>query len=238
MIGQMPPPARAHTISTLKKDVASTRPGADARVLPLGLGAVDAALAGGGLGLGALHEVSGGAATGFVMAVLSRLAGQILWCAGRSYGRPLYPPGLARFGVDPDRLVLARPGNNRDALWVAEEAMKSGALAAVVLEADFTVPLAASRRLQLSLEASSCLGLALYGGNEDKIAGASAARTRWRVSPRPGHRQHHGPSWHLELMRNKGGATGDWEVSWHDTAHRFALVPETADRAAGTQDAA
>ena len=43
--------------------------------------------------------------------------------------------------------------------------MKSGALGAVVLEADFTVSLAQSRRLQLAVEQSRCFGAVLYDGD-------------------------------------------------------------------------
>ncbi len=234
----MPQATRGEIISALKKGVRTAATPGEARVVPLGCEPVDMALSGGGLGLGNLHEITGEAATGFVAALLGRLQGQVLWCAGRHFARPLYPPGLARFGLDPDRLVLARPRDKRDALWVAEEAMKSGALTAVVLEADFTVPLSASRRLQLSVEASWCLGLLLYRGEEAKISGATAARTRWKISPCPAPPHTQGPCWRLDLTRNKGGPAGQWEVSWHDTSHRFDLVPEIADRPAGTQDAA
>lgn len=234
----MPQTTRGEILSALRQDVAAAVSQGAGRVLALDCEAVDTVLAGGGLGLGALHEVSGEAAGGFAAALLGRHNGPILWCAAGTRGRALYPPGLMRFGLDPDRLVLARAGSKRDALWVAEEAMKSGALGAVVLEADFTVPLGSSRRLQLSVEASRCLGLLLYAGDEARIAGASAARTRWRVSPRPAPSQARGPCWCLELTRNKGGSTGRWEVCWHDTAHRFDLVSQAAGRPAGAQDAA
>ena len=234
----MPQTTRREIISALRQGVRANAASGEARAVSLGVEPIDTALAGGGLGLGNLHEISGEAATGFVAALLGRLEGQVLWCTGQRRTQPLYPPGLARFGLDPDRLVLARPASKRDALWVAEEAMKSGALRAVVLEAEFTVPLSASRRLQLSVEASRCLGLLLYRGEEERISGATAARTRWKVSPHPSPPGTQGPGWRLDLTRNKGGPAGRWEVFWHDTAHRFDLVSEIADRPAGTQDAA
>lgn len=234
----MPHRTRAEIISALRQGTKAAGASAKGSILPLGLKAIDRVIPGGGLGLGTLHEVSGDAATGFIASVLGRLEGPVLWCAGSHHGRPLYPPGLHRFGLDPDRLVLARTARKPDALWVAEEAMKSGALRAVVLEADFTVALAQSRRLQLGLEASRCLGLLLYQGGEVRTTGTTAARTRWRVSscPTPDHRE--GPCWRLELTRNKGGPTGQWEVSWHDTAHRLTLVSQTAGRPPGARDAA
>ena len=230
---------RAEVISVLKRAVKTVEAGTDRGALPTGVEAVDGALPEGGLALGSLHEFSGEAATGFVLALLGVLGREVLWCAGPR-AASLYPPGLKRFGLDPDRLVVACPPNKKDALWIAEEAMKSGALGAVVLEADFTVSLAQSRRLQLAVEQSRCFGAVLLGDGQAGQSGTTAARTRWRVLPAPGA----GIRWRLELQRNRGGTSRIWEVSWHgtetedDTAHRFALVSETRDRPSGAQDAA
>src|SRR6058998_2423767 len=83
-------------------------------VLPFGVAAIDRALPGGGLALGAVHEIlgaggdeeDGAAAAGFTAGILARLGtGPVLWCAARA---DLYGPGLAAHGLDPARLVLAR----------------------------------------------------------------------------------------------------------------------------------
>ena len=87
--------------------------GAAGDVLGLGVAPVDAALAGGGLPLGCLHEVLGaaddGAATGFIALLLARLAARagrsVLWLTRDA---DLHAPGLAGYGLTPDRLVLAR----------------------------------------------------------------------------------------------------------------------------------
>ena len=230
---------RAEMISVLKRAVKTVEAGTGRGALPTGVEAIDAALPEGGLALGSLHEFSGEAATGFVLALLGALGREVLWCAGPRAVN-LYPPGLGRFGLDPDRLVVACPPKKQDALWIAEEAMKSGAVGSIVLEADCAVALAQSRRLQLAVEQSRCFGAILYGGAHAGQLGTTAARTRWRVSPCPGP----GIRWRLELQRNRGGGTSTWEVSWHgteteaDTAHRFALVSEARDRPPGAQDAA
>src|SRR3546814_1442887 len=78
---------------------------------PLGLAALDEALPGGGLPLGALHEIEGeraewddGATTGFCLALLSRMekaaqtARPILWISRQG---DLYPPALVGQGLDP-----------------------------------------------------------------------------------------------------------------------------------------
>jgi protein ImuA len=59
--------------------------------LPFGVPSIDAALPGGGLALGALHEIGGGgrgavdgaAAALFAAGVAARVRGQTLWCVPR-----------------------------------------------------------------------------------------------------------------------------------------------------------
>src|SRR5579872_6365115 len=84
-------------------------------VLPFGVAAVDAALPGGGLVLGGLHELRGAArdeedgavAAGFLAGILTRLGSPrpVLWCLAAA---DLYGPGLAACGLKPERLVLVR----------------------------------------------------------------------------------------------------------------------------------
>src|SRR4051794_14965895 len=92
------------------------------RALPFGVAAIDAALPGGGLALGALHEAlgaggdeeDGALAAAFAAGILGRLGGAVLWCAARG---DLYAPGLAAAGLPPERLVVARCRNDAEALW-------------------------------------------------------------------------------------------------------------------------
>ena len=80
-------------------------------VASFGLPELDHALPWGGLPRGGLHEVAGaeqdGAAFGFAAALLGRTHGMVLWCrpARQEAGVP-YGPGLAEFGLTPDRLIL------------------------------------------------------------------------------------------------------------------------------------
>src|ERR1700726_4582958 len=69
-------------------------------VLPFGIPAIDARLPGGGLALGALHEVAGGgnaaidgaAAALFAAGIAARTKGKVLWCITR---QDLFAPALA-----------------------------------------------------------------------------------------------------------------------------------------------
>src|SRR6266568_932467 len=107
-------------------------------VLPFGVAALDSALPGGGLALGAVHEIlgqggdeeDGAAATGFAAAILARRgAGPILWCLKRA---DLYGPGLLAYGLDPSRLALVRAARDDDIAWAVEEGLRTPGLAAVV----------------------------------------------------------------------------------------------------------
>jgi protein ImuA len=82
-------------------------------VLPFGLTAIDRHLPGGGLALGALHEVAGGghgaidgaAAALFAAGIAARLRGRVLWCLTR---HDLFAPALAQAGLLPGRVGRAR----------------------------------------------------------------------------------------------------------------------------------
>lgn len=224
-------------------------------VLGLGAPALDEALPWGGLPRAALHEVlaaDGGAAAGFCAGLLARLAGgtgTVLWCR-RGYGRRLYGPGLTAFGLDPARLIVVRGRNATDVLWVMEEALRSGALAAVLGEAG-GLTVTAARRLQLAAEGGATAALLLRAGDDED---ASPAVTRWRVAAAPGARAEGRPGvgrprWRVDLIkcRNAAGAAAgnsrSWLVEWSNgtqgtTAGGFAVVADLRDRSCPGQDGA
>src|ERR1700730_9238745 len=84
-------------------------------VPPFGLKAIDWHLPGGGLALGALHEVVGGghgaidgaAAALFAAGIAARLRGRVLWCLPR---QDLFAPALAQAGLMPHPRDLCRGG--------------------------------------------------------------------------------------------------------------------------------
>jgi protein ImuA len=219
--------------------------------VPLGLAALDQALPGGGLGLGALHEVvpaspagaDAGASTGFAVALLARLLaggmrGPVLWClseaARRELGTP-YAPGLAGFGLDPGRLLFARARREADVLWAMREGLGCAALAAVVGETEAAVDLAASRRLQLAAGASGVPALLL--SRRPLGVAPSAALTRWCVAAAPGVARSSTagpgrPRWRVALERCRGSVPRVWLLEWRHETGDFALAAAPADRSA------
>ncbi len=211
-----------------------------ALILPLGIPKLDAAL-GGGLRRAALHEIrsgesrDAGAATGFTVAVLSRLLAAnrnpILWitesAATHETGFP-YAAGLARFGLDAGRLIVVRVKKPGDALWVFEEGLRCRGLAAVVAEMrgnPRALDLTASRRLALRAGENGVMGLLLRASSRPE---PGAATTRWLVSPRPAAVTDDyaagigDPAWRLTLERNRFGTTGTFDVEWNHDRRTFA----------------
>ncbi|HVW91682.1 MAG TPA: hypothetical protein VHB74_03655 [Devosia sp.] len=103
----------------------------------------------------------------------------------RETGLP-YGPGLASFGMAPERVIVGQLAGLEELLWAVEEAIACRAVAAVIAEVlgaprllDFT----ASRRLSLrAASGGASILLVRYGGERE----ASAAKLRWRIAPEPG----------------------------------------------------
>jgi protein ImuA len=147
-------------------------------------------------------------------------------------GRP-YGPGLRRLGLDPAALILAEPARRADALWAAEEGLRSGALAAVTGPLDLPGEREA-RRLVLAARSSQtpCLLLTTHSR-----PGVQAAHTRWRIAaergpPHPFLLEAPGAAcWRLVLERcREGPGGGEWRVELCDATHAFHLVARVADR--------
>jgi protein ImuA len=190
------------------------------KTVALGLPGIDGALPGGGLARGCLHELCGapahGAALGFAAALLGRLmadGGHVVWIGPRD---ELFGPGLAEFGLTPERLIVVRARPPKARLWALEEALRSPGLAAALAEVD-QLSLTQSRRLQLAPAAKGVTALLLRP--QEARATPSAAVTRWRIAPTPsaagGPRRASGlPCWRVDLVRCRGGRTGSWRVVW------------------------
>ncbi len=176
---------------------------------------------------GRAHEVTGAGMVGFaaiVCGLSNRFDGKpAFWIAQSWRNEGLNPVGLADF-CDPACLLLARVKDTAEGLAVAEEALRSGAVATVVMEVAERLGLIAGRRLQLAAEAGGTTGLFLISeGN-----GSNAAETRWCAAP-VFHRQD-STLQRWELIKNKKGTLAGWTVRWDAEAHRIIVVSESGER--------
>jgi protein ImuA len=181
-------------------------------------GGIDAALPGGGLARGAIHEIivaDPGTSTAFCGHLLSRAGGLACWIMPPRAPDIPWPAGLLAQGLEPASLVLVEAAG-QDALWAAEQALRSPALAAVAAILP-PLDLAAARRLQLAAEAGGTLGLILRPDEAEAARAQTVARTRWRVTPLPGHggsgHRLGAARWRVALLHARGARPGSWDVT-------------------------
>jgi len=73
-----------------------------------------------------------------------------------------YAPALAQSGVPIERCLVVRPRTHEDALWSAEQALRSGACGAVLFwpeRQSRNIDYAWMRRLQMAAEAGKCMAV-------------------------------------------------------------------------------
>ena len=225
--------------------------GIRSRALALSVSGLDRAL-GGGLALGALHEIMPatpfdfGAAASFALALLARALAdngrEVLWIAPEAAEFEtghLYGPGLELLGLPMARLIGLAAPHERDAAWAMEEALRCRALAAVVGEfaRESSLDLIMLRRLSLAAGEGGGLGLLL---RHRACALPSPAVTRCDIAAAPGARDPFGglgrPTLVLSLVRNRRGPTGRWLLSWDHHEHVFVSPPLSLDLAAAASD--
>ncbi len=199
--------------------------------MSLGLGSIESAFPSSRFTLGTVHEFispnpnDAASTNGFISGILSSLmckGGFCLWISNR---RSLFPPGLKRFGVEPDRVIFIDLKREKDVLWAMEQGLKCNTLSAVVGELQ-EISFTESQRLQLAVEQSKVTGL-LHRHNP-RSQHALACTTRWRIfslsseledkMPGVGF-----PTWKVELLKVRNGRPGEWKLEWKNG--RFNQLP-------------
>ncbi len=214
--------------------------------LAFGLSELDDRLAQGGLDRSGLHEIAAAsaalgddaAATLFAAGIGARFAATsgstVLWALSRF---DLYAPGLEQAGLGPDRLLYAQGRKDSEVLALAEDGLRSGALACVIGEVR-TADRTATRRLQLAAS-DGRTPMLLYRRQRrlDRcpLTEPSSAITRWRVGciastalPWPGVGR---PRWSLDLVRQRNGNPFSLDLEACDDTGRLALPAAARDRA-------
>jgi len=163
------------------------------------------------------HEICGAGAPVFASIVCGISNGPALWIRPAHQQEHLNPEGVTQF-CKPDQIVYASGKTQTDVLWMAEEALRSGAVKVVVAQFVKPVDLTAGRRLQLAAEAGKSLGVFLISEG----MGSNAAETRWRCSPHFDAKDSTLHRW--QLIKNKSGTLGDWVVRWDEQARRVIVV--------------
>lgn len=163
------------------------------------------------------HEVCGPGAFVFALALAARLGGKMLWVREAWDTVQLNPNGMTGF-VDPAVLTVCNAKDQKDALAVAEEALRSGAVTLVVMTLSKPIGLTEGRRLQLAARDGRAVGLSIISEG----MGSNAAETRWRCSPVFDAGDSTLQRW--ELIKNKSGTLGVWHVRWDTASRRLIMV--------------
>ncbi|WP_084294283.1 ImuA family protein [Leisingera aquimarina] len=168
------------------------------------------------------HEVSGAGAFVFVFTLATRLGGKLLWVREAWDTVQLNPNGFSDF-IDPAAVTLCSAKDQKEVLAVAENALRSGAVTLVVMTLSQPIGLTEGRRLQLAARDGISTGVAII----PEGMGSNAAETRWRCSPAYDASSPPQDStlqkW--ELIKNKSGTLGVWNVRWHTASRRLIVVP-------------
>lgn len=164
-----------------------------------------------GLGLerGRVHEICGPARRTLAAMALGGPddTAPVVWILpGWLPERPM-PCGLRTF-AHPGRFVFALVRRPEDLLWSMEEALRSGAVAAVVAELPAAPGLTPVRRLHLAAGHSAGTDAALPLGMilTPERGGAQGVESRWHMAPAPD------TGWRLERLRARMEPRAAWSV--------------------------
>ncbi|MDQ2094946.1 ImuA family protein [Rhodalgimonas zhirmunskyi] len=166
-----------------------------------------------------VHEVCGPSATAFAVVAAAGGTQPVIWIREAWRGEGLNPVALAEF-FDPARLLVVQSRDVVDALAVAEEALRDGCVPMVVLEAGRALDLREGRRLQLAAKTGKSTGLCLIAEG----AGSNAAETRWHAAPLHDSEREDSTLMRWEIIKNKTGTFGAWDVRWESQTHRLDVV--------------
>ncbi|WP_192181792.1 ImuA family protein [Mesorhizobium amorphae] len=235
-------PERTPEITILRRGIAVASPDAFLRT---GVERLDAALSG-GLPKAALSEIHGtetrdaGAVAGFALSLTSLILRQephlpVLWIgtseifreAGFPYARGLH--GL--FGIEPEQLLFSEAPKLVDALWIAEEAARMTALAAVILEirgSPQRLDLTATRRLHARAQnAGRPVFLLRQAGEAEPtaapvrliVSAAPAASRDTIAGPLAGSIGR--PAFTVSIGKSRTALPGQFTLEWNPDEHAF-----------------
>lgn len=161
------------------------------------------------------------ASSAFVSGLLSSVldkGGVAVWVGTK---RQVFPPALKAFGISPEQVLFIELKKEKDALWVAEEALKCTTITTVVGEIS-DLDFSGSRRLQLAIEKTG-VGCFLLRHNPRNFTTASTSR--WNIRPLLSKTQSDMPGitfprWQVDLLKVRNGKPGSWVVEWVDVRFR------------------
>lgn len=219
----------------------------DRTTVGTGLPALDRVLPGGGILRGSLVEFlderRGSGAETFAVVLMQAVCPSGGAVVVLDQERQFYPPALAAWGLALESLIVIHAANDAEALWAADQALRSRAVSAVWLRRERLKP-HDFRRLRLAAEEGGTLGVLLRPA---RVRGQPTwADVQFAVGPRPSTQ---GRRLRVEVTRCRGGTAGPAvdvelddvtgtvrEVGRHETLRVLTTSP-LANPAAGRRTA-
>jgi hypothetical protein len=198
------PPAVSDPLDTLtaRGQIWRGATGAQIRAEASGCAALDARLPGGGWPAGALSELfietHGLGELSLALPLLARLSQAGRHVALVAPPQLPYAPALAQAGLALSHSLIVEPDTAEEALWAAEQLLRTPAYGAV-LAWSAALREADSRRLQLAAETSGSIGLVYRPARA--IGAAGVAALRLRLARREQRLE-------IEILKVRGGRAG------------------------------
>ena len=169
------------------------------RVLASGFGELDRVI-GGGWPAGALVELVSASGLGLSLLVplLARLSAEPRWLAWVDPPWHPHAPALAARGIALSRLLRVKSGDGEESLWAAEQLLRSGNCAVVLLWPS-RIHAPQLRRLQLAAEQGDCLGVLFRPLQAEAEPSTAALRLRLEGD---------GAGLRVKVLKCRGGWSG------------------------------
>jgi len=159
---------------------------------------------------GRVHEICGPSRRTLAVLIAAQLTGPILWIRPSWGSDKVAADGMAPH-LNPARIVFVDVEREEDALWCAEEALRSGAAPILIVELGTPPALTPIRRLTLASEPLKNPALPLLLTPEE--GGAQGIESRWHIAPA------HAPGttrWTLTRLRARLSPPASWPLSLTD----------------------
>jgi len=190
--------------------------------LKISLGVIDASFPNEIFPLAGIHEFltdsteNVPATNGFISHIISGLMKSKGLCIWIGASQKVFPIGLKSFGIEPDNIVFIHVQNQKERLWVMEEALKCEGLCAVVGELK-DLGFTESRRFQLAVEQSKVTGFIIR--NHSTNPTINACVSRWKISSLPSDTENNLPGvgfprWNIALLKIRNGRPGIWQMEY------------------------
>lgn len=191
-------------------------------VIPTGFKALDACLPGGGWPRGVLVELltdaRGIGELRLLVPALTRLSEAGRWLLWVSPPHLPYAPALAGLGISPGHCLVVRPRDREERIWAVEQALRSGACAAV-LAWRCNITSYHGRRLQLAAEQGDTL--AVLFRPPEAVKQRSPATLRLGLSATP-------DGLRIDILKSRGGSPGPIIIP--DDRLRSVAIQSAPDR--------